>query len=69
MATFTSKFNEITDNVYDYLVLKSVDVDVKTESVTITVIFPEPKEKEVREMVLKASSCGIKVLGVVLENE
>ncbi len=64
MATFTSKFNEITDNVYDYLVLKSVDVDVKTESVTITVIFPEPKEKEVRENESKISSAVIRALGL-----
>ncbi|MBO5215031.1 MAG: hypothetical protein J6B79_02460 [Clostridia bacterium] len=64
MASFTSKFNEITDNAYDYLVLKSVDVDVKTESVVITVIFPELKEKEVRENESKISSAVIRALGL-----
>ncbi|MBR2988572.1 MAG: hypothetical protein IKC64_02480, partial [Clostridia bacterium] len=41
-------FNEITGYEFEYLVLKSVDVEVKQETFVVNLIYPEPKEQEVR---------------------
>lgn len=47
--TLMTKFNERTGGEFDYLVLESVDAEITSESLRINLIFPEPKEKEVRE--------------------
>ena len=45
---FMKNFNEITGYEFEYLVLKSVDVEVKNETFVVNLIYPEPQEQEVR---------------------
>lgn len=47
-ASLMTKFNEITANEFDYLVLESVEFDISAETVRVNVIYPEPKEQIVR---------------------
>ncbi len=58
------KFNEFTDSRFSYLVLESVDVDVRSESVQINLIFPEPEEKTVRACEEEISAAIKKVMGL-----
>lgn len=43
------KFNALTQNEFDYLVLESVDVEIKAETVRVNLIYPEPNEQTVRQ--------------------
>ncbi len=44
-----TKFNELTEDKFSYLVLESIDVDIKGESVQVNLIFPEKEEQTVHE--------------------
>lgn len=59
---FMKNFNEITEFEFEYLVLKSVDVELKSETFVINLIYPEPKEKEVRENEQRIADGIIKTL-------
>ncbi len=45
--SFLEKFNEITGGEFDYLKLSSVDVVVLKKSITVNMIYPEGKQKDV----------------------
>lgn len=60
--TIMSKFNDLTENEFSYLVLESVDVEIGSESVRVNLIFPEEKEKIVRSQEDKIVSAIKKVL-------
>lgn len=47
-ASLMTKFNEITADEFDYLVLESVEFDISAETVRVNIIYPEPKEQIVR---------------------
>ena len=64
MATFSTKFNSLTDNEFEYLVLESVDVDVNNETVTVNLIYPESKEDKVLASRDRISEATIKVLNL-----
>ena len=48
MDAILSRFNEITNDEYSYLVLESVDVDIRAKTVTVNLIYPEPQEAKTR---------------------
>lgn len=48
MDALLNGFNEITNDEYSYLVLESVDVDIKAKTVTVNLIYPEPQEAKTR---------------------
>lgn len=47
-SALMTKFNEITNDEFSYLVLQSADVDVKGEAVRVNLLYPEPTEEVVR---------------------
>ena len=48
MDTLLNGFNGITNDEYSYLVLESVDVDIKAKTVTVNLIYPESQEAKTR---------------------
>ena len=59
---FMKNFNEITGYEFEYLVLKSVDVEVKQETFVVNLIYPEVKEQEVRASVDRITDGVLKAL-------
>ena len=45
--SFIDKFNEYTNGKFNYLKLSSVDVVVSRKTVTVNMIYPDGKQKEV----------------------
>lgn len=45
--SFISKFNELLNDEFRYLVLEAVDIEIKNESVCVDFIYPELHESEV----------------------
>lgn len=43
------KFNYSTDDKYSYLLLSEVSVDIKMECITLVLVYPEDKKKEITE--------------------
>ncbi len=58
-----SKFNDATDYEFEYLLLKSFDVDVRAESIEVNLIYPEPHEQTVRANAQRISDAIISSLG------
>ena len=61
--TLMSKFNERTNDEFEYLVLKSFDVDVKAENIVVNLIYPEPQEQIVLAKTQEISDAVIAALG------
>ena len=59
---FFEKFNEYTGGEFDYLKLSSIDVGVLKKSITVNMIYPEGKQKEVLDGTERIKSAVEKVL-------
>ncbi len=57
-----SKFNDKTNDEFEYLVLKSFDVDLKAENIVVNLIYPELKEQIVRANSQRISDAIISAL-------
>lgn len=58
-----TKLSELTGGKYDYLVLRSVDVEISRETVRVEFIYPEPKESEVRAAKDEIIAAAVEALG------
>ena len=57
-ASLMTKFNEITADEFDYLVLESVEFDISAETVRVNIIYPELKEQIERQIVVRKARSG-----------
>ncbi len=47
--TLMNEFNRLTENKFEYLVLESVDAEIRSKRINVNLIFPEQYERAVRD--------------------
>jgi len=62
-----SQFNIITDNIYDYLRLKSIDIRLKANLVEVNFVYPENREKWTLDSLAEITSALAKILEIDAE--